>query len=99
MTRKLKVLINSPHMDCKTARSRLVAAKEYHRLPLPHTNNFVFEAVSFISRVSLYLRDADDGIVNYLLSLFETTVYKTASLGTPQYKISLTPSLVKATIG
>ena len=73
-------------MDGKTARSRLVAAKEYHCLPLPHPKNFVYEAISFSSRIGLHLRDANDDIITYLLYLLESTTSTMAPMGSPLYK-------------
>ena len=76
LARELEVILNSSHIDERTARCRLAAAKRYHALPPPLPKNFVFESISFLSRLGFHLRDADDGIVNYLLVLLDDEVFQ-----------------------
>ena len=68
-----------PTIDGRTAHCRLTAAKRYHALPPPLPKNFVFVSIFFLSRLGFHLRDADDGIVNYLLVLLDDEVFH----GTP----------------
>ncbi len=87
--RELEVTLNGVDTDCKVARARLAAYRAHSDQTTGTSRNHINYNIQLLGKYGIFLRDSNDGIINYLISWTFMQGDKRGaygSIGSPNYR-------------